>query len=313
MNVPSSLSAWCSALLLAISGASQATSVAAQCSFLPGKWLSSGGLTVRQNLDKAIVAKPAFAQWTRPAGGTSSREIGIGIRFDAPCGGLVEAGPFVEILQNTLTEKRQDVRRYGLALEWQSRDIGAVNHTWSPFFTFRLGGKRDRVMNTDAIQINVFFTPIARGVAGQLRGWYRPNVITRVPAFGGSLFDFTYAPTVGLENEIGISAPSGTDEAGRTRLSTDGVVEVYPLATLLDSRVYLRVRHQFRHEIARWNAEGTRSHRWFEAAGGFYLVGHAGEKQTAGVEFGYVNGKNPEEGFLEQEITTIRLVLRRTP
>src|SRR5689334_15923664 len=83
-----------------------------QCSSNARDWTSPNAFVLRQNLDKKQLPNAAFLNWTKPVHDTGWREVGAGLRYNLPCGGSYELGPFVELSQNTRAKKKQDVVRY---------------------------------------------------------------------------------------------------------------------------------------------------------------------------------------------------------
>jgi len=267
----------------------------------PSVWATLASNTdVRQNTNvKKDIASPAFVTFTRPAGGTATRQIGIGIL----AGVFSKAGSGIDGLidyqNNTAVSKEQDVFKLGASAHWRLTNLD--KHAASPLLAFRSNFKNDAVKTSRSWQTAVGGTVLFKGS----HVVPLPNVIR----IFGNAFDFVYFPYVGLEFETTYRAADPLAEGNVVRLVGTLSLAIYPAARQLNNRLEFTSSYNVRRDLRDTTNEIEQTHPLFNGQINYFFF-KSEKRGEFGVGVTYVNGQDPDQGFAKQNYWQLGLKIR---
>ena len=193
-------------------------------------------------------SRPASFSVLLPGDTTPSYSIRSALRVDLGFGSLgqkVDIGPYVEYRLLTNIKKPQNVFMVGLSMDCETRDAEAEQQRWSAFLIARVNYKNDFERVTKSVQTNLNFTPVANERSGRVSGFYLPNVTTRF----GSVMEFTYSPSIGLEHEGVLRAEDESLEGAVVRAVTGVRAEMLPLPVRFARRLELTLEYNYVYDL----------------------------------------------------------------
>ena len=255
-------------------------------------------------------SRPTSLSVLLPGDTTASYSIRTALRVDLGFGSLgqkVDIGPYVEYRLLTNIKKPQNVFMVGLSMDWETRDAEAEQQRWSAFLIARVNYKNDFERVTKSVQTNLNFTPVANERGGRVSGFYLPNVTTRF----GSVMEFTYSPSIGLEHEGVLRAEDESLEGAVVRAVTGVRAEMLPLPTRFARRLELTLEYNYVYDL-RDSANPDRldpGHQLLRADVNVWLL-RTDAGTLAGLSLKYTSGESPSVGFEPQRVTELTFSLK---
>ena len=254
---------------------------------------------IRQNTNvKKDIDQPAFLTFTRPDGGPTSTQIGLGalVTLVAKKGLSVEA--LVDFQKNNAISKEQDARKIGASGFWR---IATNNPRHNPVVNFRSNYKNDRIKGTETWQNAFGGTVVFTGK------WPFPVPNHLFPV--GNAFDVVYFPNIGLELDNVFEATDPAAQGFIGRVVGTVSLGVYPAPRALRNRVELLASYAYRRDFTDSTNEADDQHSLFSAQIN-WLILKSENYGEFGVGLSYVDGENPDEGFTKQRYVLLALKFR---
>jgi hypothetical protein len=223
---------------------------------------------------------------------------------------IMTLNPYIEYHKNTLVDKEQDSREAGIATQWQTNALPLRGPGFSPIFILSEKYNEDRVKGNYSMRGNLYFTPLFPRKDSGFLSFITPNNI----ALGiDSLFDFQYAPYIGLEHENRTN--TGKVEAKghiyRWYARINPVISFFPTRPNLRGRIEVSADYQYRWDFSKNVQEiGRDTHEYFTIGFSYAFFKNGDGSKAAKIGFDFVNGEDPTANFEEQSYYAITLKVK---
>lgn len=266
--------------------------------------------TLRQSFQsKNDKAEPAVITFTKPKDKDESwlLNAAIGYNLLKKSEVVLSLDPYFEYHKNTLIDKEQNNWQAGIASEWQSRDLSQKK--WTPVFIFAVKYNEDQIKKNTSFQGNAYFTPLFKGKAKEAKYFWIPNNASDF----GNVFQFSYSPYVGFENENRIKTKEDASEGNiyRALFRITSTVSLFPKSEKLKEKFEFNFDWQYRNNFSESVSDLTVKDHKFLTTGFNYTFFSADEgKKSAKIGFDYTNGENPTKSFEEQSFYAVSLKIK---
>lgn len=267
-------------------------------------------LTLRHSFQsKNDKAEPAVFTYTKPKDKNDSWLLNAAIGFNIlkSNNSILTIDPYFEYHKNTLIDKIQDNWQTGISSEWQSRDLSLKK--WSPIFITAIKYNEDQIKNNTSFQGNIYFTPLFKGKAKDPRYFWIPNNTSDF----GNLFQFSYTPYVGFENENRIKTKEEISSGNiyRALFRVTSTFSLFPKNEKLKGKVEFIFDWQYRNNFSE-NVDELiiKEHKYLTTSFNYtFFSGNEG-KTFAKIGFEYTNGENPTKNFEQQSFYAVNLKVK---
>jgi len=271
----------------------------ASCSLpVMGQDASSWEVHLQQSIsDKNSATKPAAFQLTFPGKGENSYAVDLGLTALRPSDfgrAQWDWGVAAEYHHNTLLDRKQDTREIGFTALGEYGDPATI--AWLPQVIAKY--KYDGVKSTGSLvpSASMTLTNFASAIGF---------------AKGGPGFKFFWQPTLGVELEDGVKAPSAKPTGQVSRAFGHLEAALYPAAELLKNRLEIVPGVTLWQDFAKSKQLGIARDRHVlrTISVNYYL----GSDQMFSLGLDYVNGEDPSQGLPEQRYTRIAFKVAYPP
>lgn len=257
-------------------------------------------LTIRNTFDPQVTARPAQVNASQIVGSDAQYLINAAVKYQLT-GGLFDLGPYIEWQRVTDPKQPQDLRKLGLAGEWQVRDLTTGDHNWTPLLGTQLSGKSDQIKKQDGGLATLSLSALAIGDAGKLRSFWRPGVTTET-----GVFAFSYEPKFVFEWDI----RDGAHPVFRAAPALQA--QIYPLPLACDYRLQFTFDGILRYSSRDEGKDLDRRHGKVDIGLNIFLLRQESESEpnrAAGLSFLYSHGSDPANSLDERELRSIAFSL----
>lgn len=267
-------------------------------------------LTLRQSFQsKNDKAEPAVFTYTKPKDKNESWLLNAAIGFNIlkSNNSVLTLDPYFEYHKNTLIDKIQDNWQAGISSEWQSRDLSQKK--WSPVFITAVKYNEDLIKNNTSFQGNIYFTPLFKGKAKKPKYFWIPNNISDF----GNMFQFSYTPYVGLENENRIKTKEETSSGNiyRALFRVTSTLSLFPKNENLKGKLEFYFDWQYRNNFSEnVNDLTIKEHKYITTSFNYNFFSDNEGKVFAKIGFDYTNGENPTKNFEKQSFYAVSLKVK---
>ena len=258
---------------------------------------------------KSDRAQPAVFTFVKPGSKESSwlLNAAVGYNLLAHSKAVLVLDPYFEYHKNTLVSKPQDNWQSGLSTEWQSSDLSEKK--WSPIFIAAVKYNNDKINDNKSFQGNIYFTPLFKGKAKKAAYFYIPNNITDF----GKVFQFSYSPYIGFENEHRLHTlkDSAKGHIYRAYFRLTAEVSLFPKNEQLKDKFALNIDWQYRNNFSE-NVDELikKEHTYFTAGVNYIFFRDEEGKKSASLGLDYTKGENPTVSFEQQSYYAVSLKLK---
>ena len=267
-------------------------------------------LTIRKSFDsKNDKAEAAIFTYTHPKENPESWLLDVALGYDltTTCKEILTIDPFFEIHRNTLTDKKQYTYQSGLSLEWQIKNM--VNKKWSPILIFTPKYSSDQLKMSDSFKSNLYFTPLFKGRGLKAKWFWMPSISTNV----GNIFQFSYTPYVGFENENNLKSNNDSLKGSSYRFifKITSTLSLFPKSSKLKEKFDFTFDWQYRNTLANNILVNNKNELHYFSTGFNYTIYNT-EKLKKFVKIGidYTNGENPDKDFKEQSYYALSIKVK---
>lgn len=266
--------------------------------------------TLRQSFQsKNDKAEPAVFTFTKPKDKDESwlLNAAIGYNLLKSSNSILTLDPYFEYHKNTLIDKVQDNWQAGISSEWQSRDLSQKK--WSPIFITALKYNEDKIKNNTSFQGNIYFTPLFKGKAKDPKYFWIPNNASDF----GKVFQFSYSPYIGLENEnrLKTEEDSSAGNIYRALFRVTSTVSLFPKNEKLKGKFEFNIDWQYRNNFSESVKDLTKTeHKYLTTSFNYTFFSVDDGKKSAKIGLDYTNGENPTKSFEQQSFYAISLKIK---
>jgi len=266
--------------------------------------------TLRQSFQsKNDKAEPAIFTFTKTEDKPESWMLNAAIGYDLlkTSNAVLSVDPYFEYHKNTFIDKVQDNWQAGVSSEWQINDLSESN--WSPILITALKYNEDVIKEITSFQGNIYFTPLFKGKAKDIRYFWIPNNLTDF----WNLFQFTYSPYVGFENENRIRTENDSSKGSIYRLlfRVTSSITLFPKNESLKDKFEFNIDWQYRNDFSENVLDLTeREHLYFTTGFNYTFFSSTDGKKSAKIGFDYTNGENPAKNFEKQSFCALNLKVK---
>ncbi|AKH95209.1 hypothetical protein [Elizabethkingia anophelis] len=266
--------------------------------------------TLRKSFEsKNDKAEPAAFTFTKPKDKDDSwlLNAALGYNLLANSSANLILDPYIEYHKNTLIDKIQDNWQAGVSSEWQSNDMSRSN--WSPIFITAVKYNEDKVKKNTSFQGNIYFTPLFKNKGNKPAYFWIPNNTTDF----GKVFQFSYSPYIGFENENRIKtendSSSGSIYRGLFRITA--TLTLFPKYEKLRDKFEFNFDWQYRNNFSESVADLTKKdHKFMTAGFNYNFWVDDVRKRSAKIGIDYTKGENPTKNFEQQEFYAVSLKVK---
>lgn len=275
---------------------------------------------LRQSFSSAATRpKPAAFTYTNPEGKPASYLIDAALGLTYPIGQSANApilGLIGELHRNTLVEQQQYTIQGGATMEWFTNPNfnsmgGDSSGTAVLNFTGEYKDNRIKEAGSELIIVEATLLGLPKNPSR-----FYPNTVVSLGKFNtdissGSILDFYYSPSIGIEQENRFRAKTEDDKGNIVRGFAKLYAGVRPFPVFFESRLKPEIFADLEHRYDAVNTTGIsgRSHPLSKVGINFILIGNNGSK-FAKLEFSYNNGSNPAEGLEDQRYYLVALKVK---
>lgn len=266
--------------------------------------------TLRQSFQsKNDKAEPAVFTFTKPKDKDEYWLLNAAIGFNIlkSSNSVLTLDPYFEYHKNTLIDKVQDNWQAGISSEWQSRDLS--QNKWSPIFIAAIKYNEDQIKKNTSFQGNIYFTPLFKGKAKDPKYFWIPNNTTDF----GKVFQFSYSPYVGLENEnrIKTKEESSSGNIYRALFRVTSSVTLLPKNEKMKGKFEFNFDWQYRNNFSESVSNlATKEHKYLTTSFNYTFFSADEGKKSAKIGFDYTNGENPTKNFEQQSFYAVSLKVK---
>lgn len=266
--------------------------------------------TLRQSFQsKNDKAEPAVFTFTNPKDKDESwlLNAAIGYNLLKSSNSVLTLDPYFEYHKNTLIDKIQDNWQAGISSEWQSRDLSQKK--WSPIFITAIKYNEDKIKKNTSFQGNIYFTPLFKGKAKDPKYFWIPNNTSDF----GKLFQFSYSPYVGLENEnrLKTEKDSSAGNIYRALFRVTSTISLFPKNEKLKGKFEFNIDWQYRNNFSESVKDLTKTeHKILTTSFNYTFFSADDGKKSAKIGLDYTNGENPTKNFEQQSFYAVSLKIK---
>lgn len=266
--------------------------------------------TLRQSFQsKNDKAEPAAFTFTKPKDKDESWLLNAAIGFNIleSSNSVLTLAPYFEYHKNTLIDKVQDNWQAGISSEWQSRDIS--HKKWSPIFITAIKYNEDQINKNTSFQGNIYFTPLFKGKGKDPKYFWIPNNTSDF----GNVFQFSYSPYVGFENEnrIKTKKESSSGNIYRALFRVTSTISLLPKNEKLKGRFEFNFDWQYRNNFSKNVSDlTTKEHKYLTTSFNYTFLSIDEGKKSAKIGLDYTNGENPTKNFEQQSFYAVSLKVK---
>lgn len=266
--------------------------------------------TLRQSFQsKNDKAEPAVFTFTKPKDKDESWLLNAAIGFNIlkSSNAVLTLDPYFEYHKNTLIDKVQDNWQAGISSEWQSRDLSQKK--WSPIFITAMKYNEDQVKENTSFQGNIYFTPLFKGKAKDPKYFWIPNNTSDF----GNVFQFSYSPYVGFENEnrIKTKEESSSGNIYRALFRVTSTISLLPKNEKLRGKFEFNFDWQYRNNFSETVGDlTTKEHKYLTTSFNYTFFSSDEGEKSAKIGFDYTNGENPTKNFEQQSFYAVSLKVK---
>jgi hypothetical protein len=267
-------------------------------------------LTLRQSFQsKNDKAEPAVFTFTKPKDKDESWLLNAAIGFNLLKSGnsVLTLDPYFEYHKNTLIDKVQDNWQFGISSEWQSRNLSQKK--WSPIFIASIKYNEDQIKKNTSFQGNIYFTPLFKGKAKNPKYFWIPNNTSDF----GNVFQFSYSPYIGFENENRLKTKDDSSAGNiyRALFRVTSTVSLFPKSEKLKGKFEFYIDWQYRNNFSESVENLTKTeHKFLTTSFNYTFFSTKDGKKAAKIGLDYTNGENPTKNFEQQSFYAISLKVK---
>jgi hypothetical protein len=266
--------------------------------------------TVRQSFQsKNDKAESAILTFTKPKEKDESWLLNAAIGFNLlkNSNSVLSVDPYFEYHKNTLIDKKQDNWQAGVSSEWQSSDLSKRN--WSPIFITSIKFNEDKIKKNTSFQGSIYLTPLFKGKAKDPKYFWIPNNTSDF----GKVFQFSYSPYLGFENEnrLKTEKDSSSGNIYRAYFRVTSTISLFPKNDKLKGKIEFCIDWQYRFNFYENVKDLTKSeHKYLTTSFNYTFFRTDDDKKSAKIGFDYTNGENPAKNFEQQSFYAISLKIK---
>lgn len=272
-------------------------------------WLDN--LTLRKSFQsKNDKAEAASITFNKPKDTVGSWAVDAAIGYNVlsrVTKTTITLDPYLEFHKNTLVKKKQDSREAGLALQWQLCNLDNNGHGSSPILISALKYNQDRVKGNESFRGNIYITAFFETPAD--KNFLIPN---KVVTFG-HVFDFYYAPYIGLEYEDRLKTltMAAKGHIWRWYGRINPVISLFPGIPDLQGKIELTADYQYRGDFSKTVTEiQSNRHEYFTAGASYAFFQNTAGTKSAKIGLDFVNGEDPTANFAQQSYYALSLKVK---
>lgn len=275
------------------------------------KFWNFDNLTLRKSFQsKNDKAEAASITFNKPKDTTGSWATDIAIGYNILSGvrhTTITLDPYVELHKNTLVKKKQDSREIGAALQWQMHNLDSNGRGSSPILIFAAKYNQDKIKQNYSLRSNLYLTAFFDAPRDKFYSFLIPNNLVTA----GSVFDFVYAPYIGVEQEnrtkTNLAAAKG--HIYRFYARVNPTVSLFPKSASLQGKIALSADYQFRYDFDKTVSEIAKDrHEYFTAGVNYAFIQES--TKSAKIGFDYIKGEDPTANFQDQSYYAISLKVK---
>ncbi|AEE48798.1 hypothetical protein [Haliscomenobacter hydrossis] len=266
--------------------------------------------TLRQSFQsKNDKAEPAVFTFTKPKDKDESwlLNAAIGYNLLSSKKSVLTLDPYFEYYKNTLIDKIQDNWQAGISSEWQSSDLSQKK--WSPIFIAAMKYNEDKIKKNTSFQGNVYFTPLFKGKAKDPKYFWIPNNTSDF----GKIFQFSYSPYFGFENEnrLKTERDSSLGNIYRAVFRVTSTITFFPKSEKFKGKFEFNIDWQYRNNFSVSVKDlSQKEHIFLTTSLNYTFFSTEDGKKAAKIGFDFTNGENPAKNFEKQSFYAASLKIK---